>query len=417
MNIDWIGLQGQNRYYSISASATGGGSILPEGLVYVSAGDSLVFTMDWGLNYKPDLMLIDGDTQIYTSTYVFHDVTDNHSIEVHYTNCEGSFLNPFHQVNDESLINSSDVSAMEGDNLKLLLEYEDTGELTWLDPAGRSSQGPEFSFEGIRSGHAGTYSAYLTNSQGCKNKQDFIVSVEPFVLDVYEAERWIGKAGVLNEACSDLGGGLNLGFIENNDWSSYELEIEEAGIYDFTARVATVASGGSIELSIEGKLLATIEVSGSSSGGWQDWYTTSPVEVEFESGKHELRLTFKGGGGYLFNLNWFDLEFRRSAPVSINDKHIQVDPENLFSCYPHPDGSGYGIEYRLEQASEVSIEIISMAGTRFRTLLASQPQDPGLYSLNWNGESDGGNLVTDGIYLLVFSANNKREVQKVVFLK
>lgn len=417
MNIDWIDLRGKMIYYSITASVTEGGSIEPEGLVYVPVGDSVEFVMDWGLNYEPDLLLVDGDTQIYTSKYVFYDVSDNHSIEVHYTACEGSFLNPLYQVNDEALVNSSEVSAMEGDDLKLLPEYEDAGELTWLDPNGMSSIGPEFSFEELRLGHAGTYSAYLTNSQGCKNNLDFTVFVEPFVLDVFEAERWLGKAGILNEACSDLGGGLNIGFIENNDWSSYEIDIDETGIYDFTARVATGAGGGSIELSIDGKILATVNVDGSSSEGWQDWYTTTPHEVEFETGEHELRLTYKGGEGYLFNLNWFDLEFNRAAPVSIHERHSQTDPEKLFSCYPHHDSPGYEIKYSLDQSSDVSLEIISMAGISSRTLMSSQAQEAGSYSLHWNGENDQGALVPEGVYLLVYSADHQREVQKVLFLK
>ena len=53
------------------------------------------------------------------------------------------------------------------------------------------------------------------------------------------------------------------------------------GIYDVTVRVATAMSGGEIAFSVDNTLLATIPVSASLSDGWQDWYTTAPLEAAF----------------------------------------------------------------------------------------------------------------------------------------
>ncbi len=48
MDIDWIDLYGEASYYSITASASEGGSIEPEGLVYVAKEDSIEFIRPFG---------------------------------------------------------------------------------------------------------------------------------------------------------------------------------------------------------------------------------------------------------------------------------------------------------------------------------------------------------------------------------
>ncbi len=84
----------------------------------------------------------------------------------------------------------------------------------------------------------------------------------------------------------------------------------------------------------------------------------------------------------------------------------------MFSWYPYPDGSGFGIEYSLDQPSDVCLQIINAAGIRSRTLVTTRSQEAGSYSLHWNGESDAGNPVADGIYLLVFSAKVKERFKR-----
>ena len=413
LEVDWIDLYGETSYYKITATATEGGSIDPEGIFYVAAGDSLGFEIDWSLAYRPDSLLIDGIPHAPSETYVFRNVQENHMIEARFETCEGTLLNPFHQVNGGAAVNSADAYVSEFDDLKLLVEFEGTGIPTWIDPRGKTSAGNDLDLKNIQTGGTGTYQVYFINNQGCQSQLDFYVSVEPFVLDVYEAENWSGKSGILNEICSDLGGGLNVGYIENEDWCTYDINIEEGGIYDFTARVATGGDGGKIEVSVEDQILATAHLGAASPGGWQDWYTIGPVEVEFGQGKQQLKLTFKGGEGYLCKLNWFDLEYNRTSPVSANSFSLS-DPKEQFYCYSLPHGPGFGMVYSLDEPSEVSIEIINIAGIRIRTLLSGRSQQAGSYSIQWNGESDAYKSVSPGIYLVVFSANHIRKVQKVV---
>lgn len=52
----------------------------------------------------------------------------------------------------------------------------------------------------------------------------------------------------------------------------------------------------------DGKLIGKMDVK--STGGWQTWNTQS-CSIEAVSGKHDVYFVFKGGEGYLFNVNWW----------------------------------------------------------------------------------------------------------------
>jgi hypothetical protein len=413
MKVDWIDLYGEISYYTITASSSEGGSIEPDGIFYLAAGDSMEFAMDWELYFQPEGLRIDGEIQNFAETYTFRNISNNHRIEAIFTGCSGTQLNPYIQVNDEDSLNTSDITVTEGDQVILGLEYEDPGELTWLGPGGKTGRGRTLVLENIQTYQEGIYTAFLTNSAGCKNKQDFGVAVEPFVLEVYEAERWTAKSGVINDICRDVGGGQHLGYIDDSDWSSYQVEIDRTGMYEVIARVATGTEGGEIELSVDDEILCSIPVSGALSDGWQDWYTTSPLELPLEGGKSEIKLTFKGGEGYLFNLNWFDLSFNRSLLVS--KPEIAEDPSMDLRCYQLPGRSGIGIKYGLDTPSDVHISIVNLSGVSIRTFAATPNQGPGFYDLSWDGKDDAGSRVKAGIYFVVFRSKNRKEVEKVLY--
>ena len=172
-----------------------------------------------------------------------------------------------------------------------------------------------------------------------------------------EAEDFIDQNGIKSENCSDDDGGLNIGFIENGDWSSYFLVIDSAGSYDFAARVATATGGGSIEILANDQKVGEVAVVGNRSNGWQDWYTTDPIEIRLEKGVYALRLNFKGGSGGLFNVNWIE--------ISYNDHLITMTPErvdtrNEIYVYPNPAN-----DYLTVYSSSIPItevELVNMAG-------------------------------------------------------
>ena len=45
--------------------------------------------------------------------------------------------------------------------------------------------------------------------------------------------------------CTDIGGGLNVGYIEGGDWMKYKVEVIQTGVYRITGRIAGFERMGS----------------------------------------------------------------------------------------------------------------------------------------------------------------------------
>ena len=96
---------------------------------------------------------------------------------------------------------------------------------------------------------------------------------------------------------------MNLSNIEDGDWVRLRGVDFGEGAESFSARVASAAQGGSIELHLEapdGTLVGTCAVE--ATGDWQTWADTS-CAVDGATGVHDLYLVFTGGDSYLFNVN------------------------------------------------------------------------------------------------------------------
>lgn len=127
-------------------------------------------------------------------------------------------------------------------------------------------------------------------------------TLNPYVRQEAETIAW--SVGVETEVCSE--GGINVGFINNGDYIKVKGVAFGSGATSFSARVASAASGGKIELrlgSTSGTLVGTCTVSGT--GGWQSW-TTVICPVSGATGTQDLFLRFTGSGtSELFNFNWW----------------------------------------------------------------------------------------------------------------
>jgi flagellar hook assembly protein FlgD len=88
--------------------------------------------------------------------------------------------------------------------------------------------------------------------------------------------------------------------------------------------------------------------------------------------------------------------------------------------YPNPFNPTTRISFDVAKESSISLEVYNMLGQKVRTLIDNQRYQPGIYSeVNWDAKDDSGNSVANGIYYLIFSANeyDYRQVRKMVFMK
>ncbi|MCQ2417643.1 MAG: carbohydrate-binding protein, partial [Oscillospiraceae bacterium] len=118
-----------------------------------------------------------------------------------------------------------------------------------------------------------------------------------------EAESYTTQSGVDTESCSE--GGKDVAYIENGDYIGFKNVDFGEGAECIDFRVGSNGGNNSIEVHIgspNGKIIGTMNVNGT--GGWQTW-KTQKCSIDKTSGVNDIYLVFKGGDGYLFNLNWF----------------------------------------------------------------------------------------------------------------
>jgi hypothetical protein len=120
-----------------------------------------------------------------------------------------------------------------------------------------------------------------------------------------EAESYTSMFGVQIQATTDVGGGQNVGYINNNDWMTYPVNIALAGTYSVNFRVAGWANTGIIALQdATFKTLTAANVP--NNGGYQKWSTVAGENTfTLAAGNQNLRIFAVSAP---WNLNWFELK-------------------------------------------------------------------------------------------------------------
>jgi beta-glucanase (GH16 family) len=144
-----------------------------------------------------------------------------------------------------------------------------------------------------------TLDVYAT--EGGWNLNHFKINPAPPATQV-EAEYYAHMWGVQDEVTWDVGGGLNIGYIDDGDWMSYPVTIPVAGTYRITYRLASEGGGGTVTLGKDGNDIQQTPVP--DTGGWQNWTTVSDV-AELDEGFQTLTVFATEGG---WNLNWWRYE-------------------------------------------------------------------------------------------------------------
>ncbi|WP_281613458.1 Ig-like domain-containing protein [Flammeovirga sp. SubArs3] len=111
---------------------------------------------------------------------------------------------------------------------------------------------------------------------------------------------------------ADEAEGATVGWTAGGEWMEYTVNVETAGVYDFTYRYASANGngGGPFYLSIDDeKVSEDIEVA--TTGGWGTWASATVNNIELTQGQHILRVSFLGGE---FNLG--RMTFGRTGDLS-----------------------------------------------------------------------------------------------------
>ncbi len=140
-----------------------------------------------------------------------------------------------------------------------------------------------------------------------------------------EAEDYFVNKGLATEATTDAGGGFNLGYADNGDYTQYKVLVEHSGIYDFLLRVASADnSGGVVELLFENTdtafKAATINVP--YTGEWQLWQNVSQ-RIQLPKGEYMMKILVKESA---FNLNYLKFNMVANNIANIKNSQMQIWP-------------------------------------------------------------------------------------------
>jgi len=217
------------------------------------------------------------------ANYYKNAVTNHYARIVHATNLDGrGYAFPYDDVAPTGGADQS--GAVNDPNPTLLTVTVGGGNAS----GGGPGPSPSASATGGSGGGGGTISAFST----------------------IQAESYSSQSGTQTEACSDTGGGQDVGWIANGDWLGYaKVDFGSGGATQFSARVASGAAGG-----VSGLVQVALDSPGAApvgsfaianTGGWQSWRTV-PSNIGRVTGVHTVYLTFASGQPADFvNVNWF----------------------------------------------------------------------------------------------------------------
>ncbi|MCK4956487.1 MAG: T9SS type A sorting domain-containing protein, partial [Candidatus Cloacimonetes bacterium] len=84
--------------------------------------------------------------------------------------------------------------------------------------------------------------------------------------------------------------------------------------------------------------------------------------------------------------------------------------------YPNPFNPETTINFSLQEAGDMALEIYNIKGQRVTTLVSSN-LEAGKHSVVWNGKDESGRSVVSGIYFYRMRSGKYIETKKMILLK
>ena len=200
----------------------------------------------------------------------------------------------------------------------------------------------------------------------------------------------------------------NIGWIEDNEWVKYTVEIAYGGKYNISFRVAGTSGNGQIQVVIDDQVIIQ-SLNVPNTGGWDSWQTITEDSVDLPQGTHHMRLNFIRGG---FNL--------RKMTFSLIDNSIIEEVTSYLYIgknYPNPFNNQTTIPVILTRPTEIRMTVFDVKGVKV-TDLVSAMLPAGLTNVIWDGTNVRGKQVSAGVYFYQLNINSdQKAVRPMLFLK
>lgn len=204
-----------------------------------------------------------------------------------------------------------------------------------------------------------------------------------------EAEAYEFAVGIQLEETMDVDGVQNIGYLDVGDYLDYIVYVNEVGTYEVSYRTASESEGGSIKLQLvdeDGSVTDMNSIMFPSTGGWQEWTTTTASVPFFSTGEKKIRILITES---LFNMNWFEF----SVPTSTDEI-----TGNEFKVYPNPSNGQFYLEGDFIQDEPLTLNVYNLLGER----MLSQNMD----ATGFARESINLRDASAGVYVLVLRSED-----------
>ncbi|PLX19445.1 MAG: hypothetical protein C0599_10950 [Salinivirgaceae bacterium] len=213
---------------------------------------------------------------------------------------------------------------------------------------------------------------------------------------IVQAEDYYEMFGVQTESCSDVGGGLNVGYIDAGDWMRYQVQVNQTGEYNLVGRISGYEFG-TLRFKFNGAIEATLSYS--STNGWQSWADFS-TSVYLEAGTYTMEVIAQNGA---FNINYFEFNYNGNA---ITDVNTQL---NDFTLYPNPFKESLAVQFSSLKDQAIQIRMIDITGKYSNVLYVGEVFE-GENSFNFHIDAS----LPKGVYFIEVKDKTKRYFSKVI---
>ncbi|MBN2365315.1 MAG: carbohydrate-binding protein, partial [Calditrichaeota bacterium] len=209
----------------------------------------------------------------------------------------------------------------------------------------------------------------------------------------------------IEESQDPRGYPYNVGWIEDNEWLRYTVDISDSGKYNVDLRVASAVGGGECRLYLNNQPLGNI-INISNTGGWQNWQTVNGPDLQLPAGTHQIIISFPKGG---FNLNQMAFA-AESTEINHHNGPYPRDYE-LKQNYPNPFNAGTKIQYYIPVEDEVRLTVYDTTG-REVWVLVNKKQPAGDHSIIFQDSR-----LSSGVYICFLKTDRYQQSRKMVLMK
>lgn len=148
--------------------------------------------------------------------------------------------------------------------------------------------------------------------------------------------------------------------------------------------------------------------------GYESFTAGASQQCRLTRGKYDVSWGSAGQDQTFWNTDSRLFASFTSSSISIdeNDKNIQSFG---FSNYPNPVNDFTVFEYSMPSSGNVSLKIFDSFGHHVTSLI-DEKQDPGQHTIKWNGTSQSGSKLPDGVYYSELVINNRSVINRLILI-